>query len=333
MKNFPKLFIGLLLFFGFWLSGPALPGETKTALVIPLKVSPAAEKAHQWLGRAISYYLIAGLQANRLQVVPDNQGISILETNHVMFPYHITKATAMQIAQQYRLNWLIWGEILLEHLDSEPANDSLIQVRAFIINLDEPSQKYLPLVKGHINDLFKIEEELLTTVVRTIEPLEPPGSPGSPGSPQPPEQTANNLHFPQFHLDHRNYEIFIKSLLIKENKKRIALLEKAQKNQAGKNSDFLNIELAKLYVDSGKWEEAESLLDKIPADDQNVSPLVNREKLFLKGLAAAAQKDTAAAVKIFTTLLQDRQFSFAAHHNLGVLYFKDNEFKSAETHE
>jgi uncharacterized protein HemY len=327
-----KILPVLLLFFGFlghWIPGSLWAGEAPTTLVIPFKVSPAAEKAHQWLGRAVSFYLISGLQANNLPVVPDHQGAAILEANHIMFPYHITKATVMEIAQQYRLDRLVWGEILLENHETEPGGKSLIQVRAFVIDLNESSQKYLPLIEGNINDLYKIEAELLTAVAKTLTPPEPAGSAGPPGQTG---QVEVKLHYPQFHLDHRNYEIFIKSLLLEENKKKILLLEKAQKALAGESSDFLNIELAKLYVDSGKWEEAEALLEKIPADNQNVSPLVNREKLFLKGLAAVAKKNSADAINAFTTLQQDRQFAFAAHHNLGVIYFKRSDYRRAESH-
>jgi uncharacterized protein HemY len=326
-SGFRKSFTVLVLLSVFWLSAHPLHGEVKKTLIIPFKVIPAGETAHQWLGRAVSFYLISGLQANQQPVVPDYQGTSLLEANHIMFPYHITKATAMHLAEQYRIDWLVWGEILLENHDAEPANNSSIQVRAFVIDLRENSQKYLPLVKGHINDLFKIEEELLTSLVRVLLTEETTASSEAPESQG---NTTVDLHYPQFHLDHRSYEIYIKSLLVKEIKKKIPLLEKAQKVLAGKTSGFLNLELAKLYAGSGRWEDAAAQLEKIQSQNQDVPSWLDREKHFLEGLIAVAKKDIDNAIKAFTTLLPDLQFSFTANHNLGVIYFKRKDYESAQ---
>ena len=105
-------------------------------------------------------------------------------------------------------------------------------MRSFIIDPEDFSQKYLPLIEGNINDLYKIKGELLTAIVKTLNPG---------------EYEVNGIRYPQFNLNHRGYEIFVKSLLIKEPIKRIQLLVKARKASKEKNSDILNFELAKLY--------------------------------------------------------------------------------------
>ena len=228
-----KPVFALLLCFGVL---GILPGESvetrKPVLVLPFKVTPNRAKAHQWLGRAVSFYLTSGLQHNALPVLPDQHAASILEMNHIMFPYNITKASVIRLARENQLDRVIWGEIILGGDTSNVTDKSPIQLRSFIIDPDEFSQQYLPLIKGNINDLYKIKNELLTSIVKTLNPG---------------EQEVNSIRYPQFNLNHRGYEIFVKSLLIKEPSKRIQLLEKARKASKEKNSDILNFELAKLY--------------------------------------------------------------------------------------
>jgi hypothetical protein len=204
----------------------------KPVLVLPFKVTSTREKAHQWLGRAVSYYVTSGLRHNALPVLPDQHAASILEMNHIMFPYHITKASVIRLARENRLDRVIWGEIILEGDTSNITDKSLIQLRAFIIDPDDFSQQYLPLIKGTINDLYKIKNELLTSIVKTLNPG---------------EEEVNGIRYPQFNLNQRGYEFFVKSLLIKDPSKRIQLLEKARKASKEKNSHILNFELAKLY--------------------------------------------------------------------------------------
>jgi tetratricopeptide (TPR) repeat protein len=308
----------LLLCFGIL---AVLPGglveARKPVLVLPFKVTPVQEKAHQWLGRAVSYYVTSGLQHNALPVLPDQYTASILEMNHIMFPYHITKASVIRLTLENQLDRVIWGEIMLGGNTSNVTDKSPIQLQSVIINLEDFSQQNLPLIKGNINDLYKINSELLTSVVNTFNPG---------------EQEFNSICYPQFNLNHRSYEIFVKSLLVKESSKRIQLLEKARKANKEKNSDILNFELAKLYFNSGEWETLETYLEKIAADKENPNPLLKVEKTFLRGLMAHAREDISGAVEAFTSLLPENRFSFEVHHNLGVIYLKRENYEAAEKH-
>jgi hypothetical protein len=228
-----KPVFSLLLCFGLLAVLPGRPAAArKPVLVLPFKVTPIQEKAHQWLGRAVSFYLTSGLQHNAVPVLPDQHAASILEMNHIMFPYNITKASVIRLARENQLDRVIWGEILLGGDTSNVTEKSLIQLRSIIIDPEDFSQKYLPLIEGNINDLYKIKSELLTAIVKTLNPG---------------EYEVKSIRYPQFNLNHRGYEIFVKSLLIKEPSKRIQLLEKARKASKEKNSHILNFELAKLY--------------------------------------------------------------------------------------
>jgi hypothetical protein len=206
--------------------------ERKPVLVLPFKVSPLQEKAHQWLGRAVSYYITSGLEHNALPVLPDQHTASILEMNHIMLPYNITKASVIRLARENQLGLIVWGEIILGDDTNNITGKSPIRLRSFIIDPDDLSQQYLPLITGNINDLFKIENELLTSIVKKLNPG---------------EQEVKSIYYPGFNLNYRGYELFVKSLLIKDPSKRIQLLEKARIDNKGKNSYILNLELAKLY--------------------------------------------------------------------------------------
>jgi len=242
-----KPVFALLLCFGVLAVLPGGPVEArKPVLVLPFKVTSTQEKAHQWLGRAVSFYLTSGLRHNALPVLPDQHAASILEMNHIMFPYNITKASVIRLARENQLDRVIWGEIILGGDTGNVTDKSPIQLRSFIIDPDNFSQQYLPLIKGNINDLYKIKNELLTSILRTLNPG---------------EQEVNSIHYPRFNLNYRGYELFVKSLLIKDPSKRIQLLEKARIDNKEKNSDILNFELVKLYfkiIYPGvvKWPEA-----------------------------------------------------------------------------
>jgi hypothetical protein len=206
--------------------------EQKPVLVLPFKVSPLQEKAHQWLGRAVSYYITSGLERNALPVLSDQHAVSILEMNHIMLPYNITKASVIRLARENQLGRIVWGEIILGDETNNVTGKSPIRLRSFIIDTDDLSQQYLPQITGNINDLFKIENELLTSIVKKLNPG---------------EQEVKSIYYPRFYLNYRGYELFVKSLLIKDPLKRIQLLEKARIDNKEKNSSILNLELAKLY--------------------------------------------------------------------------------------
>lgn len=225
----------LVLCFGVLSVLPGAPvEEEKPILVLPFKVTSQQDKAHQWLGRAVSYYITSGLEHNASPVLSDSEALSILEKNHIMFPYNITKATVIRLARENQLGWIVWGEIILDDDINYVTGKLPIQLRSFIIEPDDFSQQYLPLITGHINDLFKLENELLASIIKKLNPG---------------EQEVNSIHYPQLNLNYRGYELFVKSLLIKDLSKRIQLLERARIGNKEKNSPVLNCELAKLYFE------------------------------------------------------------------------------------
>lgn len=316
-----KLIIGLLLCIG--ISGiyqETGAEEGKPILVLPFKVTPSHEKAHQWLGRAISFYITSGLQRNLLPTYSDSFTAALLERNHIMFPYNITKATLIRLARENQISKIIRGEIELcgdERDENSVTDKSMLQLQLYIIDLSDFSQKYLPVINGHINDFSKIKNKILTAIVKTLNPG---------------EHETNLIQYPQFNLDHRNYEIFIKSLLIKETSKRIELLENARKANQEENSALLDFELAKLYFSIGNPETSKTFLEKMPAEKETPGSQFMEEKRFLEGLITYAGGDINTAIKIFTSLKQDHGSRFEIHHNLGVIYFKREDVETAAMH-
>jgi len=363
LQPIPKFFViigtGLLLCLihtGLF-SQSGTQSSDKSILVMPFKVNPAEEMANQWLGRAVSFYLTAGLQSNGLNIVPDHRMASILKSNHILFPYDVSKASVMKLARQHPIKYVVWGDITLEPIESkEPAakseksnstgktgtpplgekesleesnNESIeksmeesvenreyiLHLKGYIIDLDSYSQRYLPILKGHINGLYKIKNEFLSQAIRFLKP-------------EIPEQ---KIYYPRFKLNLRNYELFIKSLLIKDSTKRFRLLEKVKNATEGEDSDLLNIELAALFYEDGDWEAAEGLLDKIPVDKESPLPLFQDRKVFLLGLIDYGRENIAAAAEAFEWLQQRNRYIVEVNHNLGVIHFKRRDFKDSIT--
>lgn len=289
-------FLTILL---FWTT---LPAFSRT-MVIPFKVTPAEDTAHQWLGRATSYYITRGLQMNHIDVLTDHTTTSILETNHIYFPYNVTKASILQLARQYNTDTIIWGEIFTQN-NNQPG----IQVKAFIIDIKNLSQKYLPLLKGNLENLYQIKAELLIDITKTTDPNLSPLTPA-------------------FDFNHRTFEIFIKSLLLKDKSKKEQQLEMAIRSCGDKGSPFLDLELAKVLVANNNCPTAKKQLEKI--QPSSLEPISKQELEFLTGIIEYKEGNKSAAIQIFMNFTNESPFQFAANHNLGILYAENKKWNLA----
>jgi hypothetical protein len=198
MKYFRLFFICLVS--ACWVS-PAGAAVQRTdadvsLLVMPFKITDNGEKAHLWLGRAVSYYLAAGLERNGFRVLNDDDTAELLDANAILFPYSVTKATVMKLASGKGCNIVVWGEI-----GPDPEDDGLLHIRSFAIDLNRYTQDRLPVLKGRVNQLYTIMAELLKAVVKDI----------SPGRIE-----TGDFHLPDIRMNLHNYEKHIKKLVMEE---------------------------------------------------------------------------------------------------------------------
>lgn len=295
----------------------SLPGEEPAEprpriLVLPFRTAQNAEVSYSWLGRALSYYLTAGLHSNGFTVRQDNEAVAWLDTHAIFFPYPMTKATALRLALDNRQQILVWGDV-----GPDPKDKTRILVSGSVMNLKDFSRKKLPIFRGHVQDIFLVMEALLKSVVNILKPgmLEQP-----------------DFHFPAFGLNPRNYEIFIKSLLLAEPEKKIELLEKARATDL--HSEYLNLHLARAYFDKQQYPQARELLAQVAANaDAEGTPDGFLFKLKKRGLGALldyAEGNTTGALDAFLLLEQDKYELFEVCHNLAVIYFQRKEYGSAE---
>jgi len=272
-------------------------------IVFPFKANSPEKKTHQWLGKAISFYLTTSLQLNSFETLSDNKVKSILDLKNVNFPYNITKASKIKLAMDFGANIIVGGEIISSNVD----NQSFLEVNSYIIDLKKYTQRYLPLIKGHVKDLFKIQKELLNYVLKYFN------------------KNENEVFYPELNLNNHGYEIFIKSYLLDDVSHKIKLLEKAYKLNL--YSDFLNFELSKCYLNQGELGKSEIFLGKI-----SNKFVFKYEKIFLIALLYYYKKDLKGANVEFKKLLKENQFDFEVNNNLGVLCFKEKKYESAEKH-
>lgn len=276
---------------------------TARTMVIPFKVTPADDAAHQWLGRAVSYYLTYGLELNGVDAIPDRMTEAVLETNHIRFPYNVTKASILRLARRYNAGRVIWGEV-----SANGGNETELQVKAFVIDLDGFSQKYLPLLKGKPGELYGIQEELLKHVSKTIAP-------------------GKIIQLPAFDFNHRTFELLVKSLLLTDKTKRIELIEKAIRSDGEKRSAHLELELAKVHSINDNMKETAAIIEKL--ENKRLPGLLDAQRNFLKARLFYHKGEPDKAVQLFKELARAHGFAFEANHNLGVIYTEKEEWDTA----
>jgi TolB-like protein len=262
MKKHSALIIGIL-----WAAG-----LTAQIMVLPLKVDTQNHTSYQWLGKAFSYYLLSGLFLNDLPVVDHEEVQFVLNRNLIRFPFDIAKATAMVLARESQADRLLWGEILYSDKSS-----SQIALKVFLIDVNGRVQKHLPLLKGNLKNIYQIQEELLKEVIKVIAKDKP------------------EIRFPELNMALPDYEKFVKSLLVVDAGKKLGLLLSINDN--AKRSDFLNFELAKIYIDKGDFVSSESYLNRIATES-----LFKGKKNFLLALVNFANGNVDVALNQFIQL-------------------------------
>jgi hypothetical protein len=222
-----------------------------SVLVMPFRLSSDADSAQLWLGRGLSFYLSAGLQINGYPTMPDDETADLLANHAIYFPYSVTKATVLRLAKENRQDIVVWGEI-----GPAPNEKNMIRIKATVIHLDHFGQKHLPVLIGKVDDFYPMKEELFRAVAKAVE-ISGIGN-GEHGE----------FRLPQFRLNPRNYETFIKGLLLKDPTRKIELLKKAGPGDPG-----ITLHLVELLWSINKKKEALAELKK------NLKVYPNDEKL------------------------------------------------------
>jgi len=269
-------------------------------MVLPLAVDTQNHASFQWLGKAISFYLIAGLNQNALPVSDEEEVQLLLNRNLIRFPFAITKATAISLAKDSQADHLLWGKILYSDKKS-----SQIQVQLFLIDIKEQSQKILPLTKGSIVDIYRLQAEALRSVIKALA-----------GGPR---ETV----LPQLNLSLPEYEKFVKSLLLADTDKKMELLLPG----SGKDSpsDFVNFELAKVFLERQDLPKCQFHLGRVAE-----TPHFKDKKDFLQALVDFFNGETDLALNRFIKLQQQNAYPVTTHNNLGVIYLGKRDFVTAE---
>lgn len=275
-------------------------GLTAQIMVLPLRVDTKNHTSYQWLGKAFSFYLISGLSLNNLPVVDHEDAQFVLNRNQVRFPFEITKATAMVLARENQADRLLWGEILYSG-----TNSSQIAIRLFLVDVSGRAQKLLPVIKGDLNSIYQIQEELLKEAIKVIA------------------KEKTEVRFPDLKMPLPDYEKFVKSLLLADTGKKMELLLAIAGK--GPRSDFVNFELAKIYLDKNDLANSGACLERMAADSA-----FNDKKEFLSALVNFASGDTDLALNQFIRLQRLNIYAVATHNNLGIIYLQKNDFSTAE---
>lgn len=275
-------------------------GLTAQIMVLPLKVDTQNHSSYQWLGKAVAYYLLSGFQLNSLPVIDEEEIQLILTRNLVRFPFDITKASAMVLARENQADRLLWGEILYSAKSS-----SQISIKLSLIDIKGRMQKHLPVLKGNLKNIYQIQEELLKEVIKVVA------------------KEKTGIIFPELDLALPDYEKFIKSLLLADAGKKLDLLLSI--STENKSSDFINFELAKIYLNKNDFVNSESCLTRI-----SDTLLYKGKKDFLLALVNFFIGNIDVALNRFIQLQRQNIYAVATNNNLGVIYLQKNDFQNAE---
>jgi Tfp pilus assembly protein PilF len=291
MKKGLTSFLMLILATGLWAK----------VMVFPFQVDSLKKMNHQWLGMAISYYLARGLELNAIEAVSDSTIHSTLNTYNIKFPFQISKAGCIKLAVLAGAKQMVWGEVTA----SEDPQTHNVQIQTTILEPETYSQRYLPLIKFHLKDFHKVKRELLNLILNYFK--------------------IESAVYPELNLDHHHYETFIKSFLISDLQKRIPVLVKLSEEQPA--SDFLNIEIAKVYSVLGQSGLSQQYLKKISARNQ-FRPAIQ----FLEAMHLMEIRQTDPATKILQQLKKENYYSAETLNNLGVITAEKKLYSQAADH-
>jgi len=279
---------------------PASAIFSKT-VVFPFKINSAEKKAHQWLGRGVSQYLSYGLRVNKIDTFSDNIGRELLKSLKIKFPYNVSKASIIRAGKFLNATKLIWGAITTSEKDDEDT----LSIRTFTIDLESLDQKYLPVIKGKMTDLFSVQKKLLKDVILYSV------------------NTDVAPKIPKLEMDLRNYEIFIKGLLLDDNEKKIELLDKVR-TRAKENQGLLLFELARTYFLKEDNTTSQKILEEISEEDP-----FKKEKLFLLGIINYLSSNIDIAFSNFSKVLDCDNYRPEALNNIALIYAQKHEYPEA----
>ncbi len=270
-------------------------------VVFPFKVNSAENKAHQWLGRGISLYLSFGLKINGVDTFSDNEGRELLKSLNIKFPYNVSKASIIRAAKLIRAERLIWGEIT----SSPDSEEETLSIRTFLVDLNNLNQRYLPLIKGKLTGLFSLQKDLLGNLV-----LHTAGSNIDP-------------NIPELRFDLRNYELFIKGLLLEDRKKQIELLEKVRSDMTN-TPEILLFELSRAYFIINNTDSAKMILKEIDSDGP-----FKGEKHFLSGIINYTSNNIDESLSDFIKVLDCGECRHEALNNISLIHALNNNYSEA----
>ena len=271
-------------------------------IIFPFKVNSSESKAHQWLGRGISLYLSYGLRINRIDTYSDYEGRGLLKHLNIKFPYNVSKASIIRAAKLMRAERLVWGEIT----SSPGQGEEILSIRTFVIDLRNLNQKYLPVINGKVTDLFAVKNDLLGNLVLYLS--------GEEITPK----------IPELEIDLRNYEVFIKGLLIDDNGKRAKFLEKIRP-ELSKDPGMFLFELARTYFLDNDHISAKKILDEIDPEGS-----FRGEKFFLSGVINYMSNDIDKSFSDFSNVLDCGECKHEALNNISLIYALNDEYSDAK---
>ncbi len=270
-------------------------------VVFPFKVNSSENKSHQWLGRGISLYLSYGLRVNNVDTYSDNEGRALLKSLNIKFPYNISKASIIRAAKLMRAERVVWGEIT-----TSPGTDQeTLSIRTFIIDLKNLKQRYLPVIKGKLTGLFSVKKDLLGNLV-----LYTAGTEVTP-------------EIPELNFDLRNYELFIKGLLLDDSEKQISLFEKVR-SEIKKTPEILLFELARVYFLKGDTDSSRKILSQIDPEGE-----FKGEKFFLSGIINYTSSNIDEALSDFTKVLDCGECQHEVLNNISLIHALNNNYTEA----
>lgn len=273
-----------------------LAGRT---LVLPFRMETGGQTSSQWIGKAVSYYLISGLEENEIDTVSEDELQGLLNRNYLRFPYDFTKAYAIRIARQCSAKTLVWGEIRT----SSPRGK--LQVTMECIDCEQFTFPELPPVSFRINDIYIMQGELLTMLVKTLD------------------SKKDKVALPLLTMPLTDYEKVIKSLLVADPGKRNEILGSV--SEQSRNSDLVNFLLGKNSIQKKSWEEAQKHLGRI-----NDNLLFRNEKAFLLSYCDFHLNREDESLNGLIRLQRDNIYAVETNNNLGILYLRRKDYETAE---
>ena len=264
--------------------------------VFPFYVENSDNKIpNEWLSEAMFYCLPINLEQNGFNTTPYMDVKSMLYTNNINYPYRFTKATLIKIASNYNIDYVLWGKI-------EYSNDKLL-ISPVIIKIKTLKQQYLPIYRGKLKSLFGIIKKIINYTTFYFK-----------------KDKLNNL---DFYIDYHYYEMFIKSLVIKNPTNSLKVLKIVHENYP--NTNAINFEIARRYFETNNFNKSIQYLEKA----QNDTIFLNKVS-FLLGLNYYNKNEFDKSMKYFEKTSNIKKYREASLNNIALIYINQNDNEKAK---